>query len=155
VLRGVSGEAPARPARVRAGLSQGMTEVMGFVKGPRPRNRFRISHWPPGSCGAADGLGPHRAQAWPEIPIRIPNQNIQILARPSPFMKQLGVQALARICRDGASKGTARAKALTPNGLDAVASLPCSRDRLSTWDLLTRCETVLYCRTEAAQRAWH
>jgi hypothetical protein len=41
-------------------------------------------------------------------------------------MKRLGVQALARIWRGGASNGTAQAKALTPNGLDAVANLPCA-----------------------------
>jgi hypothetical protein len=96
-----------------------------FVMGPCPRNRFRLSHWPPGSCGVDDSLGPQRAQAWPEIPIRIPNQDIQILARQSPFMKRFGVQASARICGGGASNGTAQAKDLIPNGLDAVANLRC------------------------------
>jgi hypothetical protein len=49
--------------------------------GPCPRNGFRTSHWPVGSCEDADGLGPDLAYAWPEIPIRIPNQNTQILTR--------------------------------------------------------------------------
>jgi hypothetical protein len=100
-----------------------------FVMGPCRRNRFRTSPWQLGSYGVADGLGPHRAIAWPEIPIRISNQDLQALARQRPFMKRLGVQGLARICGEGASNGTAQAGALIPKGLDAAANLPCfSRD---------------------------
>jgi hypothetical protein len=99
---------------------------MKFVIGPCPLNSFRTSPWTPGNCGVADGLGPHCAKAFPEIPIHIPNQYMQILARQSPLMKPLGVQALARVCRGGTSNATTQAKALTPNGLDAVASLPCA-----------------------------
>jgi hypothetical protein len=62
-----------------------MAEVLMFVMGTRPCNHFCTSHWQPGSYGVVDGLDPHHAQALPEIPIRIPNQDLQILARQSPF----------------------------------------------------------------------
>jgi len=57
-----------------------------FVMGPCRRDRFRISPWQLANYGVADGLGPHRANALPEIPIRIPNQDLQILAREGPFI---------------------------------------------------------------------
>ena len=114
----------SRRSLARAGLSQGMGEVMLFGMGQCPRNRFRTSPWQTGSCGVADGLGPHYATALQEIPIGIPNQTIQILAPQHPFMKRFGVQALAPICRGGAFNGTAQTKALTPNRLDALANLP-------------------------------
>jgi len=125
-LRRDSGETTAGPACGRAGLSQGIADVIIIAKGPCPHNRFRTSLWQPGSCGVANGLGAHRALVRPEIPSRIPNQNFPILVCQRPFMKRLGVQASALICRDGAVNGTAHAKALTPNRFDAVANLPCT-----------------------------
>ena len=75
VLRRVSGESPARPARAPGAVSERIAGGLIVAIWQPHHKGFRASHWQPGTCGAYDSLHLDSAKSLLGVQISIPGSD--------------------------------------------------------------------------------
>ena len=75
MLRRVSGESPARPARAPGAVSEGIAGGLIIVIWQPHHQGFSASHWHPGTCGADDSLRLDCAKSLLGVQISIPGSD--------------------------------------------------------------------------------